>query len=53
MADAMSAVLGNSDLRERLARDGYQRAWTMFRQSRVTDAYMSAYRQILSEEAVL
>jgi len=50
LAQAMEAVLAQPALRQRLANDGYAYAWQTFRQSRVTDLYLDAYRRLLVEE---
>jgi len=51
LALAMEAVLTQETLRQRLASDGYTHAWQNFRQSRVTELYLDAYRRLLAEEA--
>ena len=51
LADAIASVLLQSELRERLANDGYAHAWQNFRQSQVTDLYLGAYQRLLEERA--
>ena len=51
IAEAIEALLRQPPLRERLALAGYRHAWQNFRQSRVTDLYLDAYRRLLAEEA--
>lgn len=50
IAAGMDVLLEESELRQRLAKRGYQRAWENFRQSRVTDLYLDAYGRVLAEE---
>ena len=50
LAQAIEAVLTQEKLRKRLASEGYTWAWRNFRQSRVTDLYLDAYRRLLAEE---
>lgn len=50
IAQAIEAVLKGDSLRRQLASNGYAHAWQDFRQSRVTDLYLDAYRRLLMEE---
>ena len=51
LAQAMESVLTQETLRRRLASEGYAWAWQNFRQSRVTDLYLDAYRRLLAEQS--
>ena len=50
IARAIEAVLTASTLQRQLADDGFAHAWQNFRQSRVTDLYLDAYRRLLAQE---
>ena len=49
IAEAMEAVLTHEALGRRLGHAGHGHAWSHFRQSRVTDLYLDAYRRLLAE----
>lgn len=49
IAEAMEAVLTHEALGRRLGHAGHAHAWSHFRQSRVTDLYLDAYRRLLAE----
>ena len=49
IADAMEGLVANPDLGRRVGEAGYRHAEANFRQSRVTDLYLDAYRRVLAE----
>ena len=49
LAGGLIALLTQPELRRRLAHEGYQYAWSNYRQSRVADLYVDAYRRVLAE----
>lgn len=51
LAGALTAVLRQPELRERMAHQGYEYAWANYRQSRVADQYLDVYGRVLSETA--
>ena len=49
LAGALTAVLRQPELRERMAHQGYEYAWKNYRQSRVADLYLDIYGRVLAE----
>ena len=49
LAEGLTALLTQPGLRKRLAHEGYEHAWNNYRQSRVADLYVDAYRRVLAE----
>jgi L-malate glycosyltransferase len=50
LAEAMEALIRQEALRKQLTNEAHAWAWRSFRQSRVTDLYLEAYRRVLEEE---
>lgn len=51
LAGALTALLRQPELRERMAHQGYEYAWENYRQSRVADLYLDVYARVLAETA--
>ena len=53
LATAMTALLTDENRRQHYAERGFQRAWTAFRQSIVTDLYLAEYERVLRSEGAV